>query len=128
MNILAIDYGKKRIGLAWMQEGIDVVLPFGKIQDTNSKIQIEKLVLLVRQEKIDLLVVGMPIGLDGKENENTARVREFGASLAKESGLRVEYIDERFTTSEAHRMGGDASADEKSAMLMLEAYHKNKKI
>lgn len=116
MNLLGIDYGKKRIGLAWAQVGLDVVLPYGVVGN------IDELVSLIKKEKIDKLVVGMPIGLDGKENVNTKRVEKFAEELKSKTGLAVEYVDERFTSAQADSMGGDVSRDEKAAMVILSSY------
>jgi putative Holliday junction resolvase len=120
MNILAIDYGKKRIGLAWCQKELGVVLPYGVIEGK------EELVELIKTEKIDKLIVGLPLGLDGKENENTKRVREFASEIEKTAMVSVEFVDERFSSHQADRMGGEASRDEKAAMILLEAWLEKK--
>lgn len=122
MNILGIDFGQKRIGLAWMQEGLDVVLPFGVVQNSPEQVVPTELVELIKTERIQKIVIGVPLGMEGEENTNTKRVRAFGEALKKQIDLPVEFIDERFTTHEANRMGGTASADEKAAMLILESY------
>ncbi|OGH83236.1 MAG: hypothetical protein A2373_01630 [Candidatus Magasanikbacteria bacterium RIFOXYB1_FULL_40_15] len=116
MNYLGIDYGKKRIGLAWVQEGLDVVLPFGVVKD------IDELAKLIKKEKIDKIVVGLPIGLDGKENENTRRVKKFADELKNKINLPIEFEDERFSSRQADSMGGDVSRDEKAAMVILSSY------
>jgi len=118
MNLLAIDYGSKKIGLAWCDDALKVVLPFGIIKS-------QELVSLIKREKIDKLVVGLPLGLDGKENDNTKRVRKFVDDLKKEIKIPVDFIDERFTSAQADRMDGGlsgASRDEKSAMVILQSY------
>lgn len=122
MNILGIDYGKKRIGLAWVQSGLDVVLPFGQItmQDTHSTIR--ELADLISKENIDKVVVGLPLGMEGEENENTERVRKFVGELEKQIEIPVEFFDERFSSRQADAMGGDASRDEKAAMVILQSY------
>jgi putative holliday junction resolvase len=123
MNILAIDYGEKTIGLAWMQEGLDVVLPFGtlKIQDQREKIK--EITALVASEHIEKIVVGLPLTLaDGSENSNTKRVREFGAALYKQTHIPVVYVDERLSSFEADEMGGIARRDEKAAMVILKTF------
>lgn len=122
MNILGIDFGQKRIGLAWVQEGLDVVLPFGVIQKNPEELCPSKLIELLKTEGIGKVVVGLPLGMEGEENTNTKRIRSFAEEVAKQSGLSVEFVDEKFTTHEANRMGGVASADEKAAMLILESY------
>jgi putative Holliday junction resolvase len=122
MNILGIDFGQKRIGLAWMQVGLDVILPYGVVQKKPDEIVPKELVDLIKEERINKVVIGLPLGMEGEENMNTKRVRGFGGELQKQIDLPVEFMDERFTTHEASRMGGTASLDEKSAMLILEMY------
>lgn len=123
MNILAIDYGQKNIGLAWMQAGLDLVLPYGVIAEKDSSDKVRKLGDLIRQEHIDVVVIGLPLTLeDGSENDNTERVRSFGALLQKETHIEPMYIDERLSSFEADQMGGDATRDEKAAMVILETY------
>lgn len=116
MNLLGIDYGKKRIGLAWAQVGLDVVLPYGIVNN------FDELTSLIKKEGIDKLVVGMPLGLDAKENENTKRVKEFAEDLKEKTNLPVEFVDERFSSHQADSMGGDVSRDEKAAMVILQSY------
>ena len=122
MNILGIDFGQKRIGLAWMQVGLDVILPFGVVQNSPAEIVPKELVKLIEEERINKVVIGLPLGMEGEENMNTKRVRAFREELKKQINLPIEFIDERFTTHEASRMEGTASVDEKSAMLILESY------
>jgi len=121
MNILAIDHGTKNIGLAWAQPEMGVVLPFGVIKNST------ELADLVEVEKIGKLVVGLPVGLNGKENENTKRVQSFVAELKNKINIPIDFFDERFTSAEADRMGGEATRDEKAAMLILQSYLDNKK-
>ncbi len=123
MNILALDYGKKRIGLAWCQESLGVVLPYGVIANNEAGIVNKELVTLIKDEKIDKLVIGLPVDVETRgENANTKKIRAFASALKKATGLPVEFIDESFTTHEAKEMGGEASLDEKSAMLILQEY------
>lgn len=123
MNILALDYGKKRIGLAWVDTDVNVVLPFGVVTAENTDAALERLEHAVREEKIDTIVIGLPIGLDGKENQQTAVVRSFGEFLAKRTGTPIFFVDERFTTSAAARTGDSAvTKDEQAAMLILQSY------
>jgi putative holliday junction resolvase len=122
MNILGIDYGKKRIGLAWVDTDLGVVLPYGVVEHKDTRNKVQETSDLILRETIDQVVVGLPIGLDGKENENTANVRRFVESLKEQVQLPIELVDERFTSKQADRMGGDASRDEKAAMVILQSY------
>lgn len=114
MNILAIDYGTKNIGLAWCDTGIGAALPFGLVKN------IDEVAKVVSEEKIDRVIIGLPVGTDGKENTNTARIKKFGDELKQRVSAPVEYYDERFSSQAADRMEGGVSRDEKSAMIILE--------
>ena len=123
MNILGVDYGKKRIGLAWTDTAIGVVLPFGVVKNNESRIMNQELVDVIEKEKVDRMIVGLPVGLDGKENANTTVVRVFVQELKKLVRIPIEFIDERFTSAQADRMsGGDATRDEKAAMVILQSF------
>lgn len=123
MNILAIDFGTKHLGLAWAGSGVDVVLPYGRIAYTSWKKELSQLIV---GERITKVVVGIPYTTEGEEALNTKRVREFVRELEECSKISIDTIDERFTTKEAQRMEGDATLDEKSAMLILTQYLKKK--
>lgn len=123
MNILAIDFGTKNIGLAWCETSIGAVLPYGIIKDQD----LTSLAKLISEERIEQVVVGLPVSLDNKENTNTERVRRFAEELKKMISCPLDFFDERFSSAQADRMGGDASRDEKSAMIILEDYLQSKK-
>jgi len=126
MNILGVDYGKKRIGLAWLQTGLDVILPFGLVMEKTREEQLKKLAIIIKEENIDKIIFGFPLTLeDMSENNNTERIKKFAEDLYNITKKEFEFIDERLTTSEARTMDGDASLDEKSAMLILKTYLDN---
>ncbi|MFA7654193.1 MAG: Holliday junction resolvase RuvX [Candidatus Magasanikbacteria bacterium] len=126
MNILAIDFGTKNIGLAWCDTGIGVVLPYGVIRNKEQGVRSKELSDLIIKERIEKVVIGLPMGLDGKENTNTTRVKKFGGELAAQISIPVDYCDERFSSQQADRSVGGASRDEKSAMVILESYLQSK--
>jgi len=123
MNILAVDFGTKNIGLAWCETGIGAVLPYGIVKDQN----LTELAQLIKTERIDRVVIGLPLGLDNAENANTKRVRNFGENLKGLITASVEFFDERFSSAQADRTEGGVSRDEKSAMIILEDYLSSKK-
>ncbi len=122
MNILGVDWGKKRIGLAWVQSGLDVVLPFGII-DASKKDPIVEIETIVREEGIEMVVIGLPKALSGEEGDNALSVRAVGEKIAQKTGVTVQFIDERFSSQAADRFGADgASRDEKAAMIIVQAF------
>jgi len=125
MKILALDYGVRRIGLAIGDDTLRFPLPFGVIQVVSMDAAITQIAHIVTVEKISKIIIGLPLGLDGREGDNAIRVRSFGDQLSV-IGCEIEYIDERFTSREADRMGGSATRDEKAAMLILESFFNKK--
>lgn len=122
MNFLAIDYGTKNIGLARASSSMDLVLPFGSVENSDHQLAIKKLVEIITSEKIDKVIVGLPAGLDGSENKNTIKVRSFAESLAKDITAPIEFVTEIFSSQAGDRMGAGVSRDEKAAMVILEGY------
>lgn len=118
MNILAIDYGIKRIGLAKWNSQVKVVLPFGIVSNLDEILQLNK------EEIFDKIVVGMPYSSQDQQakNSNVNRVKEFINQLQNKLKIDIDIFDERFSSQQADRMGGIASRDEKSAMIILEGY------
>ena len=122
MNILSVDFGTKNIGLAWADTGIGAVLPYGLIKEEKFKTKLDQLADIIEVEKIDKVVIGLPMNLNGGENKNTERIRKFAEDLKGKISVPIEFMNEMFTSQQADRMGGDASRDEKSAMVILEDY------
>lgn len=117
MNILAVDVGTKRWGLAWTDTALGVVLPYGVV------VSVAEVVALVQSEKIGRVVLGLPLDLNGQENDHTAAVRAVGEQIVEGTDVAVEYVDERFSSRAADRFeGGGASRDERAAMIILQAY------
>lgn len=127
MNILAIDYGSKRLGLAWTDTALGVILPYGLVEQTLLHEKTKEVAGLLKSERIHKVVVGYPVGLDGKENANTERVKKFVFELQKLTDLPIEYFDERFTSFGADNMGEGVSRDERAAMLILQGFLDSKK-
>lgn len=131
MNILGIDFGQKKIGLAWFQEGLDLVLPFGTIDNRKTILAdrqgtVGRIADLIRTERIGKVIIGLPLDMYGRENENTKRVQAFASELRSLVQVPIEFCDELFSSQQADNMGGIVSRDEKSAMVILESYVKQK--
>ena len=100
-RILALDYGRKRIGLAISDELRSGSTPFAIFVRKNRADDLRRLRRLVRENRVCQLVVGLPLHLDGADSEMAAETRSFAARLRKHLGLPVELLDERLTSWEA---------------------------
>ena len=122
MNILGVDFGTKRIGLAWVNKDLGVVLPYGQIRGADREEMMLKLAKSIKEEKIDKVVFGLPLTLEGEESSNSRRVREFVDELKKNIDVPVDFYDERYSSFAADQMEGGATRDEKAAMIILQDY------
>lgn len=100
--ILAIDYGQKYTGLASFIPGKD---PFpllqGRIAYKNDQKLIDELRKIIQSESIEVVVVGIPTFLDGKESTMTKTVRNFVELLRQNISQTVYEQDETLSTVEA---------------------------
>lgn len=136
-RILAIDYGKKRTGIA-----VSDVLQL--IANGLTTVPTHELLAFVTdyvgREDVERIVIGLPRQMNNEYSENMARIEPFVRSLQKRlPHIPVEYVDERFTSIMAHRTMQDAGlkkkdrqnkalVDEISATIILQSYMETKKL
>jgi putative Holliday junction resolvase len=132
MNILALDVGEARIGVAKAEMGSSLAFGRGVIAREGLEADLEAIEKAARAENASLMVVGLPRRTDGADSGQTARVRAFAKALEKR-GLAVTFEDERFTTRVAaqwlassglpqHKRQEKGRLDEAAAVLILESY------
>jgi putative Holliday junction resolvase len=125
--ILAIDYGKKRLGLALSDEFGIASRPFATWTRINRRRDLACLRELVRQEKIRRIIVGLPLHLDGRPSEMSEEAKSFGMRVEKALGLPVEMVDERLSSWEAKETVAqmDSSRRPRGASMGNEPVKKN---
>ncbi|MGL5591196.1 MAG: Holliday junction resolvase RuvX [Mycoplasmoidaceae bacterium] len=100
MNILAIDYGLKRIGLAICL--LDIVMPYDKIINTNNFDVINKISKIVIEEKISKIVIGIPLNNNNEDTETSLLIREFSNELKNSiDNIEIILLDEKNSTKES---------------------------
>lgn len=103
MRCLGIDYGEKRIGLAYGDE-LGVAAPLPAAVEANPESRLQHIAQLVAGRSITDLVVGYPYNMDGSVGFKAQEVDAFIALLEERFGLPVHRMDERLTS---HRMESD---------------------
>lgn len=101
IRVLAVDYGRRRLGLAISDALGLTARPLLTLERKNRRADMRRLRALVREHQIGRIVVGRPLHLDGSESEMAAEATRFARRLAQELGLPVELADERLTSWEA---------------------------
>ncbi|QDT01175.1 Holliday junction resolvase RuvX [Adhaeretor mobilis] len=130
-RIIGIDYGTVRIGLATADLELGIAGPYENYNRRSERLDAEYFARLAKEERPLRFVVGLPVHLSGEESQKSQEARAFGAWLEKLTSVPVEYFDERFTSSEAERILGEANLtkkkrkarlDQLAAQIMLTAY------
>ncbi len=104
MRALGIDFGERRIGLALSDPTGTIASPLPTLKRRAGKRPpLSAIEALVRENKVETLVLGLPLTLKGEDSDWTRTVREVGEALAKRTGLPVHLVDERFTSVIAER-------------------------
>ena len=131
MRILGIDPGSVRLGLALSDPSGTIAQPLSVIIRRSEKEDLKALMQLIESEGVEEIVVGLPRLLDGRLDSAARAAQDFGDELARATGKRVEYWDERLTTVAAERYlieQGKRRAqrrmdvDRMAATLMLQGY------
>jgi putative holliday junction resolvase len=130
-RILALDLGKKRIGLAISDPLGITAQGLPNLVRTNKRTDLDLLGQLAREREVGLIVLGNPINMKGAEGRQSAWVRDFGAAIESRLGLPVRFWDERLTSVEAGRVLRSsgisiekraAAVDQLSAVILLQSY------
>jgi len=102
-RVLAIDYGRKRLGLALSDELGLTAQPYATLTRTNRKNDLRRLRDICRKHAVRRILVGHPLHISGEAGEMAEEASSFAARLQKETGVHVELVDERLTTWEARQ-------------------------
>ena len=104
-RIMALDVGDVRIGIAVSDLMGIIANPLETYtRKGNLDVDVGYIVKLAHEKEVSLIVSGLPLGLKGQENEQTAKTREFIDKLKEICDIPIEYLDERFTTMSAERV------------------------
>ncbi len=101
---VGIDFGSKRVGVAVSDAGRMVATPFETIKRVGDRtIEHGRIAEIVDEVEATIVVVGMPVSLDGSDGHAVKLVRSEVRGLAKRLSIPIEEYDERFTTITAER-------------------------
>ena len=135
-RIMAIDYGKKRTGIAVTDPAQIIANGLTTVETTNL---MPFIMQYTAQEEVERIIVGLPKQMDNTESESMKSIRPFINRLKKViPNIPVEMVDERFTSVLAHRTMFDgglkkkarqnkALVDEISATIILQSYMESKR-
>lgn len=129
-TVIGLDHGSRRIGVAIGDTETSLAFARPAILRRGTRRDVATVDALARAERAELVVVGLPLNMDGSEGDQATDARAFGSSLA-ERGIAIAYSDERLTSWEAgerlreagRRPGrADGELDSAAARLILQQY------
>jgi putative Holliday junction resolvase len=130
-RVLALDLGKKRIGLA-ISDGLGITAQgLETLERRGRREDIEDLRRLAVERGVTKILLGDPLHMSGEASRQSEYTREFAAELQRKTGLPVEFRDERWTSREAERAlrgsgvaqgSRKATIDKLSAVILLQDY------
>ncbi|NRB24842.1 Holliday junction resolvase RuvX [Shewanella sp.] len=134
ISVLGFDYGTKSIGIAIGQSLTGTANPIGSMKAVDGIPKWEEIGMLIEEWQPDIVVVGLPLNMDGTEQEITQRAKKFANRINGRFGVKIATQDERLTTADAKarlfEFGGfkaltKGQVDAMSAVLIIESYFEN---
>jgi len=131
MRILALDLGKRRIGLAVSDELGVTAQGLPTLQRKNNRTDLAALARIVQERSVDRILIGNPLHMSGDAGFQAGLARQFGDLVSRYTGKEVQLWDERLTTVEASRVlraSGISiekrarAVDRLSAVILLQSY------
>ena len=111
MQIIAFDYGEKKIGVAVGQTSTNTSSPHQIIFNKDNKTNWISISSLLDEWKPDLILLGKPLNMDGSDSDIMKKVDKFYKELKSIYDADIEFVDERLTTFEAREILKDEKHD-----------------
>jgi putative Holliday junction resolvase len=130
-RVLALDLGKKRIGMALSDELGVTAQGLETLERSNIREDLARISQLAADKNVALILMGNPLHMSGREGRQAEYARDFGERLRAASGIPVEFWDERLTTVAAQRVLRESgisiekrakAVDRLAAVILLESY------
>ena len=121
MKAMGIDFGLARIGLSLSDDTKFLASPFETYKRKDENSDIEHILKIVQDNKVDEIVCGIPFNMQGEEQEIAKKTREFMQKLTKNLQIDVEFVDERLSSVVADEMLKNTEKDWKKRKEKLDA-------
>ena len=117
---LAFDFGEKRIGVAVGEHLLGIAHPLTTIENEANDVRFAAIAGLISEWRPTVLIVGLPLSLDGEEHATSLLCRKFARRLDGRFDLPVVMIDERLTSAEASSSLNESGIHGRKQKVMLD--------
>jgi putative holliday junction resolvase len=126
MRLMGIDYGTKKVGLAFTDPGGNMAFPHGVVPNTPKLLGV--IIGLLEEKQVGAVVIGHSLDKSGKPNAVHAAVEALMLDITLQTGIPVHLEPEQFTTQAAIQLQGkNAHTDASAAALILDGFLTRKK-
>ena len=129
--LVGLDVGSKTIGIAVSDRSLTIASPINTVARKGTKKDLSKIKEYLNEYEIGGFIIGLPLSLDGTENEQTIKMRRFSNELQSYFSISIEFWDERYSSDiifkEMRRSNFSTSKikkklDQQSAAYILQGY------
>ena len=129
--LVGLDVGSKTIGIAVSDRSLTIASPINTVARKGTKKDLSKIKEYLSEYEIGGFIIGLPLSLDGTENEQTIKMRRFSNELQSYFSISIEFWDERYSSDiifkEMRRSNFSTSKikkklDQQSAAYILQGY------
>lgn len=124
-TILAFDFGLKRIGVAVGNTVLKKAQALSIINAVANDAKFAAITALMQEWQPVLCVVGLPMHPDGTAHEMTTRCQRFANQLHGRYGVKVELVDERYSSAVLHAERGERIDDQAAAIILQQYFDQN---
>lgn len=121
MKAMGIDFGLKRIGIALSDDTKFLASPFMVYKRQNNEQDYQFFLDLIDKYKVDEIVCGLPMNMQGEEQEIAKYTREFMVEIQTRVSIKVEFVDERLSSIMAEEYLRETEKDWKKRKEKLDS-------
>ena len=119
-TVLGFDFGEQRIGVATGEHLLKTASPLTTIDNESNDVRFQAITELIQEWQPKLLVVGLPLSLDGSEHAITQLCKKFARRLNGRFNLPVMLVDERYSSAEASQKLNETGVKGRAQKIMLD--------
>lgn len=119
-RVMAIDYGDVRIGIALSDVTRFLASGFENYTRKGLEVDCRHIADIVANNNVKIIVLGLPLNMDGSEGDRVKKTREFAEILATYTDAKIDFLDERLTSVSAEKILISADVSRKKRKQVLD--------
>lgn len=118
---MGIDFGMSRIGIAFSDETKFLASPYSTYKRVAEESDLAYFINLIKNQKVDEIVCGLPMNMQGEEQEIAQLTRQFMSKIEEQTNIKVQFVDERLSSVLAEEYLAEREKDWRKRKEKLDA-------